>query len=211
VSDENLVATLEMQLFDYFQHEKVNRLFNQSQEFIKKAYQEKRSSEKLKGVKGDGGLGGLSAVLGITGAIGGEIHSNTNVSEEASFEITEEYKLRALWVYLYEQNQVADLNIIIRNGHEVSASIKLVKFFGKNGILSFVNPNDNPHDNDTQIRVLCHIEGYNVQFFCSRKFFSGSSVLFDIDEAVTRDIRGIASIKKIDHERKEIFLNPLAF
>jgi|GEM_PF-3741232 len=211
MSKAPLGPDLETRLYEYFQTEKIVQLYNQIVERAEKSISQNRGSEKTKGLKGEVGLGELLTQLGIKASLGGDIQSKQNTSEQVTYELTPEQKLRLVWRYLYLVNNVADLNICLQGDKTSIQSVILVRFEGKNCGFELVDPNNDPNDEHTLIRVRCLVEDYRAEFYCSRAYFSGSALIFDIKENIIRDIFGIASIKKIDHDQKFIAMNPVAF
>lgn len=202
---------LETRLYDYLQTEKIIQLYNQIVERAEKSFSQNRGSEKTKGVKGEVGLGELLTQLGFKASLGSEIQSKQNTSEVVTFELTPEQKLRLVWRYLYSVSEVADLNSCLRGDQALLQSVVLVRFEGKNCRFELVDPDSNPNDEYTLIRVECIVEGYRADFYCSRAYFSGSALIFDIQQDIIREISGIAGIKKIDNDLKFIAMNPIAF
>lgn len=208
---QQLAAKLEIRLYEYFQPEKVAQLYNQIVERAEKSSSKNRESEKSKGIKGEVGLGELLTQLGIKASAAGDAQSKSLASEEITYELTPEKKLQIVWEYLFTAGQVVDLNARLKKGEMIFTSAILVMFEGKNSRFELVDPKSDPHQGSTLIRVRCAVEEYDTEFFCSREYFSGSALIFDIQEKIERDIYGIAAIKAIDRNHKKISLNPIAF
>jgi len=201
---------LEARLFDYFQVDKINQLYNQTVDRAEKSLSKKRDSEKARSVKGEGGLGELLTQLGLKLSIGGALESKSANSEEVIYELSSEQKLHIVWRSLYLEGLVSDLNSCLRENLDLTPFL-LLRFKGMNARFRFVDPKSKPHDPHTLISVHCNVEGYNTDFFCSRQYFQGSALLYDIQEAIVRDIIGIAGVKAVDHLQKKVSLNPIVF
>jgi hypothetical protein len=203
-------SDLGVRLYDYIQVDKINQLYNQTVERVEKSLSKKWDKGRVRSVKGEGGFGELLTLLGLKLSIGGTLESKSADSEETIYELSSEQKLRIVWRHLCLEGLASDLNVCLREGVDCAPFV-LVRFKGVNGRFAFVDSSSKPHDPHTLIRVHCEVEGYSAEFFCSRGYFQGSALLYDIQEGLVRDIAGIAAVKAVDHQQKEIVLNPICF
>ena len=204
-------SDLGINLYDYFQVNKIDRLYNQMVERVEKSLSKKHDREKTKSIKGEGGLGELLTKLGLKLSMGGTLESKSADSEETIYELSSEQKLRIVWRHLYLEGLVSDLNMCLGESMDFS-TFTLFRFKATNCKFAFANSNNAPHDPHTLIKVSCEIEAYAAEFFCSRIYFlGGSNLLYDIQEGLVRDISGIADVKAVNHQQRKIFLNPVCF
>jgi hypothetical protein len=202
---------LEPHLFDYFQREKIEQLYNQLVEKSEKSFITQKKSQKDLGMGLKAGLGNLLSGLGLDFSTDGNIKNSRSNMEETHFELTAEQKLQKMWKILADSNRIDDLNKCLQKRISPEQTIVLVKFSTNQARFQFVKPPADVPQSTLMINVDCLIEDYDCEFFCSQMYFQDSSLLFDIHNQVTREIRGIAVVKKIEHRNKKVFLNPLAF
>lgn len=197
-------------LFDYLQKDKIDQIYGQLVDRSEKTSTKQIKKDKGKQFEGQAGLGNLLVSLGL--AVSSKASSSSGHSEaiETSYEISYEQKIRVIWDILKRQDGIGNLNKCIKNRINPSPSVVLVNFKAVRVQFSFVEDsrNDLPHQ---AIKVSGLIEDYKTEFYCSLHWFQESSVSFDIQNKVTRDINGIAALKKISHKNKVILINPIAF